>query len=114
MTHKRLAIIGAALLAAACASNSEPEPAGDPAKGQLIAQDLCASCHAIGATGASTMPDAPPLRDVLARRGATRLTADLESARHIAFLRMPQFFFGDGSAQNLVAYIETIQPPAAN
>ena len=50
--HPFLGIL--ALAAGACAT--EPEPAwksGNAEVGKQVAQDLCSSCHSIGATGAA-------------------------------------------------------------
>lgn len=106
-----LAVLIASMAASACSTTPAPDTnyAGDPINGQRMAQDLCAACHAVGATGDSPRADAPPLHTVLAGYPADQLTADLQSAKHIAFLRMPQFHLGDNGGADLVAYIESLQ-----
>lgn len=106
-----LAVMAAAMAASGCATTPAPDTSyvGDPANGQRMAQDLCAACHAIGATGDSPRPEAPPLRTVLAGYPADQLAADLQGAKHIAFLRMPQFHLGDNGGADLVAYIGTLE-----
>ncbi len=101
-----------ALALTACASAPATPPPGDPVEGQKVAGELCASCHAIGATGASPSPVAPPLRTVLASYDPDRLASDLENAVAIRHLEMPRFYFGGNHARDVVAYIRTIQTPA--
>ena len=93
---------------AGCMTPDAPKRAGDPVEGRRVAFDQCASCHAPGLTGDSANPMAPPLRTVLARYPEDRLERDLNDAVHIAHLKMPQFFFGDEHAADLVAYLRTI------
>lgn len=103
--------LAASLTIGACVTAIEPTTAhaGDPANGRALAQNLCAGCHAIDAGSASPNADAPPLRTVLAGYPPDRLAADLDSARHIAFLQMPQFHLGEHGGADLVAYIQSIE-----
>jgi len=99
----------------ACASGPDNPPPGDPVEGKAVAQQLCASCHAVEATGESPNPVAPPLRHVLAAYDPDQLAEDLEHAVAIRHLEMPRFYFGGNHARDVVAYLKTIQtpPPAA-
>ena len=96
---------------AACTTTEEPAYYGDPVVGLEVAQSLCASCHAVDRDGASPNPGAPPLRSVLATYQPDRLVKDLEASVSINHRRMPTFYFGEHHAADLVAYLETIQPP---
>ena len=110
MNRKRFVLLGAAAALAACATAEEqPTYAGDPETGREVAQNLCASCHAIDVTGVSANPGAPPFRDVLAKYDAKRLERDLDQAVSISHLQMPTFYFGEHHAADLVAYLKTIQ-----
>lgn len=97
------------LALSACVSNTAPAHVGDPAEGRKVAYDLCSGCHAAGPTGESPDPKAPPLRTVLSRCPEDKLMQDLTDAVHIAHLKMPQFYFGDTHAADVVAYLKTIQ-----
>jgi cytochrome c2 len=97
------------LALSACTSRPTPAPVGDPVEGQKVAYELCSSCHAAGPAGESPNPKAPPLRTVLARYSEDKLVRDLTDAVHISHLKMPQFFFGETHAADLVAYLKTIQ-----
>jgi cytochrome c len=108
---KRYWLLLPALFLAACASQPSPAYSGDPVEGQKVARDLCSSCHAIAASGDSPNPAAPPLRHVLASYDPARLAEDLNNAVQISHRQMPQFYFGEHHADDVVAYIKTIQTP---
>jgi cytochrome c len=99
------------LVLAACATTSEPAYAGDPVIGRQVAQDLCSSCHSIETIGASPDPRAPPLRTVLTTYRSDWLAEDLNNSVSISHLKMPTFYFGQHHADDLVAYLVTIQVP---
>ena len=54
-------LICLALLSAPPATADE---AGDIAAGKHLAEINCATCHALGSSGASPLPPAPPFRDI--------------------------------------------------
>jgi len=99
------------LALAACSTVAEPAYYGDPVEGLDVAQRLCSSCHAIGREGTSPNPGAPPFRFILARNDPALLAEKLDEAVSINHLRMPTFYFGEHHAEDLVAYIKTIQQP---
>ncbi|MFT3724830.1 MAG: c-type cytochrome [Hyphomonadaceae bacterium] len=100
---------------AACAAEPKPKwMSGDPRIGKQVAEDLCASCHAVGATGESINPAAPPLRTVLTNYRPDWLADDLHNAVEISHLKMPTFHFGDGHEYDLIAYLLTIQEKPAS
>lgn len=102
----------AVLAMTACTTTPAPEYSGDPVAGLDVAQNLCASCHAIGREGASPNAGAPPLRYILSKYDADRLVEDLEESVSISHLRMPTFYFGEHHAADVVAYLQTIQQPS--
>jgi mono/diheme cytochrome c family protein len=107
-----LAMTGAAALLAACVSTGEPPAyAGDPAVGRQLAEENCASCHAIGLTGESPNSEAPVFRRVLSHYPPNILAKDLDDAVSVSHLKMPTFYFGEHHADDLVAYLKTIQSP---
>lgn len=99
----------AAFALAACVSPGEPGYLGDAGTGYKVAQDLCASCHAIDAIGVGANPEAPPLRCVLDWYDPDMLAADLDRAVGVGHPRMPTFYFGEHHAVDIVAYLKSIQ-----
>ncbi len=97
-----------AVLLAACQTSEPPPHIGDPVEGRAVAQEFCASCHAIEAGKASPHPEAPPFSEVLARYGSRSLEEDLENSISISHLRMPTFYLGDGHGKDIVAYIRAM------
>lgn len=112
LTGLRRGIALASFALAACATGPEPTYVGDPVVGGEVAQNLCSSCHSIGRAGPSPNPGAPPLRFVVTDYGAERLARDLNNYVSISHLKMPTFYFGEHHADDLVAYLTTIQVPA--
>ncbi len=81
---------------------------GQIAAGREIAERECAQCHAIGRTGRSPNPEAPPLRNVLAVNDADRLAYRFIEAMRVGHDEMPLFDFDVQAADALIAYIVTI------
>lgn len=104
-----LALIAFTFLAA-CAS-LEPPPAPTE-RGRAIAQQNCSSCHAIGATGESTAPEAPPFRTLSANYRVETLEEALAEGISVGHPAMPQFEFAPDDVDALIAYLQSIQPPA--
>lgn len=104
----RWTLAAAALALAACVAPPEPR-AGDPAEGMRVAQEQCAACHAVGAGGASPVPAAPPFRTILSTYNPANLETDLKNAVRVGHANMPQFYFSEAHAEDLVAYLATLQ-----
>lgn len=109
MQSTRWTLSFAILALSACVSSApEPERVGNAVTGRQVAENFCSGCHAISTTGDSPAPAAPPFRTILDTYPADKLAADLRNAKSISYLHMPQFFFGDSHAEDLVAYLKTI------
>jgi cytochrome c len=104
-------VLAVALSAAACTSIEEAAYSGDPVEGRMVAENLCASCHSIETIGVSPNPGAPPLRYVLATYRPDWLADDLRNSVSLSHRRMPTFYFGEHHADDVVAYLKTIQQP---
>ncbi|MCA8887145.1 MAG: cytochrome c [Hyphomonadaceae bacterium] len=104
-----LALLIVAFLAA-CASH---EPLRAPTeRGRTLAQQHCSSCHAIGPTGESNAPEAPPFRTLSANYRVDTLEAALAEGISVGHPAMPQFEFAPEDVDALVAYLQSIQSPA--
>jgi cytochrome c553 len=76
--------------------------------GRKIAQEQCASCHAIDQQVRSPDPEAPPLNTLLSRYDADRLADDLIAGNRVGHDEMPAFDFNVIAADSLIAYLESI------
>jgi mono/diheme cytochrome c family protein len=81
---------------------------GDIAAGRSIAQRECAMCHEIDQGFASPHPGAPPFRDILFLNDSNWIAYRLIDAVRMGHDGMPLFDFDVRSADNLIAYIESI------
>jgi cytochrome c len=111
-TFATLAALACLAALAGCATGGVQDDSGpgDPAVGLQVAQDLCSSCHAVGRTGDSPTPAAPVFRTILAQYNPGALTVDLKRAAAISHRNMPTFVMTDQHAEDLVAYLVSIQP----
>jgi cytochrome c len=81
--------------------------------GRKIAQERCASCHAIDQAGASGA-NAPPMDTLLLRYDADRLADNLIAGNRVGHDGMAAFDFNVTAAVSLVAYLESIRQDATN
>lgn len=101
-------IIGASVLFALIGANAYA--AGTLEKrGKARAQTLCASCHAIGATGNSPHPAAPAFRMLGDQMDLSELARRLRRGLLTGHEDMPMFRFKRADA--MAAYIRSIQGP---
>ncbi|MDP3739234.1 MAG: cytochrome c [Hyphomonadaceae bacterium] len=78
--------------------------------GRQIAEQSCASCHAIGGQTRSPHPDAPPMNTLLSRYDPNTLADDLIAGIRVGHDDMPLFDFNVIAADSLIAYLESISP----
>ena len=78
--------------------------------GRQIAEQACASCHAIGNQTRSPHPDAPPMNTLLSRYNPDTLADDLIAGIRLGHDDMPLFDFNVIAADSLIAYLESISP----
>ena len=110
-------LLAAAALAtlAACATGEDERAGAREARGQEIAQTRCGSCHAIGTSGESAAPEAPPFRTLSRNYRVDTLEEALAEGISVGHPAMPQFAFAPEDVDALVAYLQSIQeePPPA-
>ncbi|WP_143435598.1 c-type cytochrome [Henriciella aquimarina] len=109
--------IGAFVACGAPAGSDESQPQSDIPRqerlgqGEAIAENLCASCHAIDRTDESPHPDAIPFR-VLSRKYPVRSLAEpLSKGIIVGHPDMPEWQFEPRHVESLLTYIESIQDP---
>ncbi len=99
---------GGALTALA---NAQAGPS-DPAAGAAILEANCATCHAIGAMGASPVATAPAFRTLSTRYPVESLEEALAEGimvGHEGLVQMPEFVFSPEEIGHIIAYLSSIQ-----
>jgi mono/diheme cytochrome c family protein len=102
----------AAGLALALALDASAAQAASVNHGRQIAQRNCAMCHAIGASGDSRNPMAPPFRTLGTRYPIEMLAEALAEGMLTGHPEMPQFQFPPKDIDDLIAYIKSVQTKA--
>lgn len=101
------------LVLAACEELPPPEPAlSQPsADGLAFAESSCASCHAIGRTGSSRNPNAPPFPAIVNQEGLTAETLSYWLSGAHNYPAEMNFHLGAQQVDRLVAYMLTLRDP---
>jgi cytochrome c len=84
----------------------------DPAVGAAIIEANCASCHAVGPTGASPVATAPAFRKLSQRYPVESLEEALAEGimvGHQGIVQMPEFVFQPEEIGHIIAYLSSIQ-----
>jgi cytochrome c len=97
---------------AAAAAGENPLPASQ-ARGHALARSVCASCHAVETKGASPDAKAPPFRDLAGRHVPLTLQRRLADIAETGHYDMPPINLHADEVQDVVAYINSLEPPAA-
>ena len=95
-----------ALAVAGCATGQQQRV---EMRGEEIARTHCTSCHAIGRSGESPAPEAPPFRTLSQSYPVTDLEEALAEGISVGHPAMPEFQFSSDDAHALVAYLQAIQ-----
>ena len=106
---------GLALLGA-CAASAEP-PLPEPMsaeqasieRGHQLAEHFCSTCHAIGATGESRHPVAPPFRTLSRNYPVNDLAEAFAEGILVGHRDMPEFRFEPNQIDDLVNYLQSVQ-----
>jgi cytochrome c len=83
--------------------------AGDLARGEALVHTNCSPCHAIGPTGDSPHPDAPPLRTLSERYPIEDLAEALAEGISTGHPDMPEFVAAPDQIAAIIAYIGSLQ-----
>lgn len=97
------------LVAVAVAAACTPAPDPQVAEGQRLAEANCASCHAIGRTGASPRPPAPPFRDLHRRYPVDQLAESLAEGIVTGHPEMPEVSFDRAQIEAFLAYLRSLE-----
>lgn len=78
-------------------------------EGRRLAEIYCSTCHAIGPTGESRHPTAPPLRTLSRDYPLNSLEEAFAEGILVGHPEMPEFRFTPAEIDHLVAYLNSIQ-----
>ena len=81
-------------------------------RGEGLLTSNCARCHAVGRTGNSTHPEAPPFRTLGQRYPIEVLAEALAEGLSSGHPDMPEFRFEVDNVEAIIAYLESIQEKA--
>jgi cytochrome c len=86
------------------------EGASTPARrGEALLTANCARCHAVGRTGASVHPDAPPFRTLSRKYKIEGLAEALAEGIFTGHPDMPEFVFEPDEVGAIIDYLQSIQ-----
>jgi len=95
----------------ACALASAVDDKALERRGEALLSKNCASCHALGRSGASTHPQAPAFRTLGQRYPVESLEEALAEGIISGHPDMPEFTFEAPDVGAIIAYLESIQEP---
>lgn len=104
---RKLVLLAVLLGAAGCAAT--PRAPDAISRGQAIAEANCAACHAVGLTGRSPAPEAPPFRTLSRNYRVESLEEALAEGISVGHPAMPNFEFEPREVNALIAYLRSIQ-----
>jgi cytochrome c len=81
-------------------------------RGEGLLTSNCAGCHAVGRTGNSIHPEAPPFRTLGQRYPIEVLAEALAEGLSSGHPDMPEFRFEVDNVEAILAYLESIQEKA--
>ena len=86
-----------------------PQDAAQLKRGETLLTRECGRCHAVGRTGDSARPDAPPLRTLGTRYPIDALEEALGEGLVSGHPDMPEFSFNAPDVGAIIAYLKSIQ-----
>lgn len=81
------------------------------ARGEALVTRDCAACHAVGRSGASPNPQAPPFRRLHECYDADALGEALAEGLTVGHGPMPEWTFAPPDVRAIVAYLKSLQAP---
>jgi cytochrome c len=82
-------------------------------RGELLLRKNCSRCHAIGTTGESPHPEAPPLRTLSSRYPIEDLSESLAEGIVSGHPDMPIFVFSPTDVEAIIEYLNSVQEKPA-
>lgn len=113
MKRTLLALVLAIGLGACAHESVATERAPSVAEGRRLAEINCSSCHAIGASGESRHPMAPPFRTLSRDYPVDSLGEAFAEGILVGHPAMPEFQLEPEQIDDLLSYIESVQERGA-
>ncbi|MBU0725447.1 MAG: cytochrome c [Alphaproteobacteria bacterium] len=110
MLRRRFLLVFALMLTAAPVLAQNAAQPGSIAAGQVIAEERCARCHAIAATGNSPFPAAPPFRELQKKYPIEQLAEALAEGIGVGHPDMPEFVLQPVEIEGFLAFLNSLQP----
>lgn len=110
MLRRRFLLVFTLMLTAAPALAQNAARPGSIAAGQVIAEERCARCHAIAATGNSPFPAAPPFRELQKKYPIEQLAEALAEGIGAGHPDMPEFVLQPVEIEGFLAFLNSLQP----
>lgn len=82
--------------------------AGSAETGKELTKRHCSGCHAVGETGDSPLPEAPPFREIAKRYPAENLAESFAEGITTGHDEMPEFVFSTEEVGQLVDYFASL------
>jgi cytochrome c len=101
--------IAAGLIALSLPVRAEPKLSPQARRGFAILQTHCARCHAVGRSGASPLPAAPPFRTLHERYPVESLQESLAEGIVTGHPDMPEFRFDPDQIGDIIAYLKSLE-----
>ncbi len=99
-----------ALVTMSVAAPGLAQEAATPAgRGELLLTTNCARCHAVGRTGESPHPAAPPFRTLSRKYKIEGLSEALAEGLSTGHPDMPEFVFAPEDVGGIIDYLQSIQ-----
>jgi cytochrome c len=84
-----------------------PSPAAQ--RGQTFLRTHCAACHAVGKSGVSPLPIAPPFRNLHLSYPVESLQEALGEGIVTGHPTMPEFRLDPGQIDDVISYLKTLE-----
>ena len=106
----KVCALGAATVAVFLISTGTIEAQDSSSKrGRAFAQANCARCHAVGPSGESPLPKAPPFRTLHERYPVEDLAESLAEGIRTAHPAMPEFELDEQQILDLISYLKSLE-----
>jgi cytochrome c len=106
--HRTVLLVGLLTIAVTTHIFAE-EGSGSAARGEKLLTANCARCHAVGRTGASPHPTAPPFRTLSRKFKIEGLAEALAEGLSTGHPDMPEFVFEPEEVGAIINYLQSIQ-----
>ena len=93
-------------------ATSDATLADDVAAGRALAENRCSRCHAVGPSGSSPLPAAPPFRTLHERYPVENLGEALGEGIFVGHSPMPILTFSPPEIAELLAYLQSLEGSA--